>query len=228
MRGFQSGTTGGGGTTGNATDVWQTMASSRQMTINLQVSMTLWERSGAASGMDFMSYIQMMGMCDPLVLDLDGKGINLTSAEDGVLFDIKGDGSPVRTAFIKGEDAFLYLDANGNGLADDVSELFGDFGGYANGFDKLSRYDDNGDGVIDENDAVYQNLRVWRDRNSDGVNQKEESMTLAEAGISSISLNYDPTRELDAHGNVLGERSTFTRIDGSQGMIADVWLRNLQ
>ncbi|MDR0352980.1 MAG: hypothetical protein LBI02_06435, partial [Opitutaceae bacterium] len=113
-----------------------------------------------------------------------------------------------------------------NGIADDVSELFGDYGGYANGFEKLAQYDDNGDGVIDERDAIYHQLRVWRDLNGDGVNQADESMTLAQAGIASLNLNYAKKQELDAHGNVIGERSSFTRTNGSTGLMADVWLRN--
>ncbi len=182
---------------------------------------------GQASGVDLFTYMQTMGLTDPLVLDLGDEGINLSSAEDGVYFDIKGDGSPARTAFIKGNNAFLYLDDNGNGVADDVSELFGDFGGFANGFENLARYDDNGDGVIDEDDAVYSSLRLWRDLNGDGINQAEESLTLAEAGVKSIDLRYDRRYEEDGKGNVIGERSTFTRADGSQGTVADVWLRSV-
>lgn len=181
---------------------------------------------GSASGSDLLAYIQIMGLSDPLVFDLGDEGINLTSVEDGVYFDIKGDGSPVQTAFIKGNNAFLYLDGNGNGVVDDVSELFGDYGGYANGFESLRRYDDNGDGVIDENDAVYDQLRLWRDLNGDGVNQVGESIGFAEAGIRSVDLGYDEEYELDGYGNVIGETSGFTRVDGSRGLVADVWLRN--
>lgn len=223
MQGNQSG---GAGWTSGATNALQSFSSSRMVEFNMQMTIKMWEKSGSASGMDFMSYIEMMGLCDPLVLDLGGKGIDLTSAEDGVYFDIKGDGSPVRTAFIKGENAFLYLDGNDNGIVDDAKELFGDSGGYANGFEKLRQYDDNGDGVIDEKDAIFDKLRVWRDQNGDGVNQTAESMTLAEVGVRSIDLGYDAMHEIDAHGNVIGERSAFTRYDGSQGLVADVWLRN--
>ena len=193
--------------------------------VNLEVLVEEWGAAGG-SGTDLIAYIEEMGLCDPLVLDLGDEGFNLRSAEDGVYFDIKGDGSPVRTAFIQGNNAFLYLDQNDNGVADDVSELFGDHGGFANGFDMLAQYDDNGDGVIDANDAVYSQLRLWRDLNGDGVNQADESMSLAEAGVKSINLGYEDKKEKDAHGNVIGERSTFTRTDGRTGQVADVWLRN--
>ncbi len=186
-----------------------------------------WAASGQSAEVDIWTYIQLMQLTDPLVFDLGDEGINLSSAEDGVYFDIKGDGSPVKTGFITGNNAFLYLDRNGNGVVDDVSELFGDQNGFANGFDALAQFDNNGDGVIDENDAIYSELRLWRDLNGDGVNRIEESMTLAEAGIKSINLNYSREYEKDRNGNVIGERSSFERTDGTSGLLADVYLRSL-
>ena len=201
----------------------QILESSKKLVGQMDIIIEQWEGSGTKA--DLFTYMQVMGLSDPLVFDLADEGINLTAAEDGVYFDIKGDGTPARTGWISGNNAFLYRDENGNGVADDANELFGDHGGFANGFDKLAQYDDNGDGVIDENDAIYNDLRLWRDLNGDGVNQAGESMTLAEAGIKSINLNYNKTYEKDRHGNVIGERSSFTRTDGSQGLVADVWLR---
>lgn len=180
----------------------------------------------SVSGTSFFELMEMSGLTDPLVLDLGGEGINLTSREDGVYFDIKGDGTPVKTSWISGNNAFLYMDSNGNGTADDVNELFGDQGGYANGFEKLAQYDDNGDGVLDEKDAAYRDLRLWRDVNGDGVNQAHESMTLAEAGIASLNVRYAKNWEYDQHGNAIGETSSFTRSDGSTGTMADVWLKH--
>ncbi len=199
-------------------------------TATLEVVIEQWSvaaREGTATGRDLLGYIQMMNLSDPLVFDLGDEGFDLRSAEDGVYFDIKGDGTPVRTGFIQGNNAFLYLDGNGNGTADDAGELFGDVGGFANGFEKLAQYDDNGDGVIDESDKIYSELRLWRDLNADGINRENESMTLAEAGIRSIDLKYRQTYEKDAHGNVIGERGTFIRDDGRTGNIADVWLRSV-
>ena len=204
----------------------QTLAT-RQAQIT-QIEVVIEQLEGQSmSGSDFFTFMQMNGLIDPLVLDLGGEGINLSSAEDGVYFDMLGDGTPVKTSWISGNNAFLYLDDNGNGVADDINELFGDQGGFANGFDKLAQYDDNGDGVIDENDAIYSQLRLWRDLNGDGVNQADESLSLAEAGVKSINLNYDNNRQFDAHGNMIGERSFFTKSDGSKGAMADVWLKHL-
>ena len=63
---------------------------------------------------------------DPLVLDMNGDGqISLTSVENGVYFDIWGDGFARRTGWVAPEDGMLALDQNGNGTIDDLSELFG-------------------------------------------------------------------------------------------------------
>jgi hypothetical protein len=207
----------------NTSDAQQILDDNKQLVGQMDVIISMWEDSGTKA--DLFTYMQVMGLSDPLVFDLGGEGVNLTSPEDGPYFDIKGDGSKPKTGWISGQNAFLYLDETGNGLVDDANELFGDHGGFANGFDKLAQHDDNADGVIDDNDAVFDELRFWQDRNGDGVNQAEESLTLAEAGVASINLGYEEKYEKDRHGNVLGERSSFTRTDGSQGLVIDAWLR---
>lgn len=162
---------------------------------------------------------------DPLVLDLDGDGIDLKSADEGVAFDITGDGRKEQTAFVQGDDALLYMDQNGNGLADNGRELFGDQEGDAHGFAELAKHDSNRDGVIDRNDAAYTRLRLWQDLNGDGVNQRQESRTLEEAGVDSISVDHDYDGREDGSGNRIAETGRFTRTDGSVGLMADAMLR---
>ena len=169
--------------------------------------------------------IEINFFSDPLVLDLAGDGIELTKTEDGVEFDIDGDGTKEQTAFIKGDDALLYLDQNGNGTVDNGKELFGDQEGDANGYSKLAKYDENNDGKIDELDAVYTKLRLWQDKNEDGKNQSTESMSLLEAGIKSIQLKYNEIMKDDNRGNKIGQTSEFTRTDGSKGYSADMLFR---
>ena len=62
---------------------------------------------------------------DPLVLDLDGDGIETVSATGAVLFDHDGDGVRSGTGWISSDDGILVLDRNGNGLIDSGRELFG-------------------------------------------------------------------------------------------------------
>ncbi len=162
---------------------------------------------------------------DPLVLDMNGDGINLKSAEDGVAFDLDGDSKLDNTAFVQGDDALLFLDKNDNGVADNGLELFGDQEGDAHGFAKLAKYDDNGDGVIDAKDDVYSVLKIWQDYNGDGVNQAEESRSLLEAGIAAIELAFENIYEEDDKGNIQAQAGSFLRSDGSRSRAVDVLLR---
>ena len=131
---------------------------------------------------------------DPLVLDLDGDGVDLTDSNSAVLFDHNADNVKTGTQWVKSDDGMLVRDINGNGTIDSGRELFGDQTRLpngqlaANGFQALSALDSNADGVIDANDAAYADLRVWRDLNQDGTSQAGELQTLGEAGITSINL----------------------------------------
>lgn len=203
---------------------------SLSVSINIDYA-ALGERISSGSTANFNSLMIDLAVsltagnqCDPLVLDLAGNGINLSAAREGVSFDITGDGQAEQTGFIRGDDAFLYLDSNGNGVVDNGKELFGDQEGDANGFAKLSRYDENGDGLIDQGDRIYNELRLWQDLNVDGICQTEETSTLSELGVSSISLNYQTVSEDDGKGNTLAQSGSFTRSDGSQGLAADALL----
>lgn len=160
---------------------------------------------------------------DPIVLDLEGDGIELTTVEDGVRFDIRGTGKPVQTGWIKGGDAFLARDIDGNGRIDSGLELFGDQWGSRNGFEELRKLDSNGDGFIGQEDREYHQLVVWRD-NGDGVSTPDEMLTLQEAGIERIALNYKDTNIITETNNVISQKSFFIRKDKSVGRVVDVLL----
>lgn len=160
---------------------------------------------------------------DPLVLDLDDDGIELTDYSQGAQFDLTGSGSVVRTAFVNGGDGFLAFDRNGNGRIDGGVELFGDQRGAANGYEELRRLDSNGDGVINEQDADYDKLLIFRD-NGNGISEAGELMSLREAGIAELSLNYQNVNENAAGGNRVAQSGAFRRYDGTYGRAADVLL----
>ncbi len=61
---------------------------------------------------------------DPLVLDLDGDGIELSDwMSRNVFFDMLGDGKLHQTGWAAGGDGILALDVNGNGVIDDITEM---------------------------------------------------------------------------------------------------------
>jgi hypothetical protein len=132
------------------------------------------------------------------------------------------------------DDAWLVLDRNGDGAINDASELFGDNtpqpippeGEERNGFLALSQFDDNGDDIIDEKDDIYTALRLWQDKNHDGVSQTAELFTLYDLGVAGVSMAYSEDRQADKHGNLFRYKAAVYGVPGSTvGMTAwDVWL----
>jgi hypothetical protein len=157
---------------------------------------------------------------DPLVLDLDGDGLETPGLEHGVAFDIDADGRLDRSSFVTGGDAFLALDRNGNGRIDDGSELFGDQRGDANGYLALARYDGNGDGRIDRHDAIYQQLRLFS-LSADGSQQLQG---LKQAAVTGIELDYREQHEALNRYDSVAQSSQFTRSDSSLGRSGDLLL----
>jgi hypothetical protein len=166
------------------------------------------------------------GTGDPLVLDLDDDGVQLSGPANGVMFQL-GDAVNRSGWVADAGDGLLAIDHNGNGVIDDGSELFGDRSWTpeglteANGLLSLARYDradlgGNNDGVIDQRDLVYSALVVWRDADLDGQTGAGELHGLSALGVASISLDYVES------GAAL--TASFERADGSAGMAADVWL----
>ena len=128
---------------------------------------------------------------DPLVLDLnrDGK----VELKNAAFFDLNANGFHEFTRWIDKTDAFLVLDKNFNGKADDGSELFGDAmtlpdGSVAlTGFDALRAYDSNGDGKIDASDEIYASLKV--------LTGEGKMSSLADAGIKSLNVSSEAVNE---------------------------------
>lgn len=177
-----------------------------------------------------------MAAWSPLVLDLAGKGVALSSQVQGVQFDMNGDGTKDQVSWpLKPSSAFLVLDRNNNGNIDSVHELFGnntvgpDGEKAENGFMALAKYDLNRDGRIDARDQIFKSLRLWGDKNRDGISQEKELTPLDKAGVVAIDLDYVDTFEIDAYGNQSLQRSTVEMKDKkgepSFKMIFDIWFK---
>ncbi len=170
----------------------------------------------------------------PIVVDLGNGTLRFTSAADGVLFDIDGDGERDALAWTEAAspDGFLALDRNGNGTIDSGLELFGNSTAQPasprpHGFRALAVFDDSGDGVISAADSVFGALRIWIDANHNGRSEPQELATLQSLGIHSIDLRYVSSRRRDRFGNVLRYKSAVER-NGSTTSAVDVFFTELQ
>ncbi|MDB5602987.1 MAG: hypothetical protein JWN71_5031, partial [Xanthobacteraceae bacterium] len=161
---------------------------------------------------------------DPIVLDLGNPGIALTSLEGGVQFDVNGDGVTDQVAWTAGDDGILAFDVDGSGKIENGTEIFSPYfagGNYVDGLEALATLDSNHDGKIDSADADFAKLTVWQDVNHDGVSEAGELKSLADLGITGISLDATPTDGyLD--GQKLLAQGTFTNADGTTGNFVEV------
>lgn len=122
---------------------------------------------------------------DPLILNFDGNAAQLSSQR--FAFDIDGDGTEEAIPMASGGSGYLVLDRNGDGLVNDGSELFGPRSG--NGFAELAEWDLDGNGWIDENDPVFERLRIW----TKDLQGQDQLQSLADKGVAAIALQHVAT-----------------------------------
>lgn len=178
----------------------------------------------------------------PVLIDVAGNGFRLTSASNGVIFDLNNDGTAERLSWttVGSDDAWLVLDLNGNVKIDNGQELFGNFtpqpapptGEQRNGFLALAEYDKvwnggNGDGVITADDSVFSSLRLWHDFDHNGVSHPSELMPLFSANITTLELRYKTSKYVDPYGNEFRYRAKVLDIKGASvsRWMWDVFLR---
>ena len=109
----------------------------------------------------------------PIIIDTDGKGFHLTSARNGVLFDIAGNGRLVQMAWTAA--------GSWSGRVALISGFF--------------------------------SLRLWIDKNHDGLAEPDEVFTLPELGVFSASLRYRTSRREDIFGNLFRYKARINLTD---------------
>ena len=151
-------------------------ADGRNIEIHMEFSMT----RRFEEYYEISSTKQFTNMMDPLVINLDS---NVTTLSDQkFMFDIDSDGILDSISYLNKGSGYLALDKNGDGVINDGNELFGTKSG--DGFYDLSRYDEDHNGWIDENDEIFSKLLVW----SKDLDGNDVLYTLKELDIGAICL----------------------------------------
>ncbi|GEM_PF-3430160 len=183
---------------------------------------------------------------DPLIIQVNSNSqLSFSEWFDGLVeFDLMGENGykigkssfeAIPTSWIQ-QSEFMFLvkpskNANGQLMVKGINDMFGDNtkgpdGLFAtDGFGALSKHDTDNDGYITAADSVFNELRLWADRNQDGKSQPSELLLLSEYKIVSIDLNYDPNyKEVDAKtGNQILFKSVVKTQDEQVLVIFDLW-----
>lgn len=181
------------------------------------------------------------GVQSPLVLDLDGKGINLVPASQSTAtFDINDTGTREQVGWVGPTNGILVFDKNHNGVIDNASEWFGEhFSANGStppanqtGFQALATLATSGatafskaTSLIDSTTGVsyFDELQVWVDANQNGQKDAGELHSLADLGITSISLQSTPINQ-NVSGNTVESSASYTMANGTTLAIDDIGL----
>ncbi len=138
-------------------------------------------------------------LTDPLMININGGVVELR--DEIFEFDLTMDGDKEQIAKTATGTGYLVFDKNQNGEIDDGSEMFGPQSG--SGWSELAQYDDDNNGWIDENDAVYEKLG-YLGFDAEGAQQYQ---LLSDVGIGAIYLGSEQTeyQMFDSNGNLQAE-----------------------
>ncbi|MGJ8531684.1 MAG: LysM peptidoglycan-binding domain-containing protein [Alphaproteobacteria bacterium] len=166
------------------------------------------------------------GDTKPVLMDLDGDGVNITPLQSSNFFyDTDGDGQKNRTAWAAAGDGVLVRDAGDDGVIELKEEI--DFTSWApsakSDLEALRlAFDTNNDDKLSAADSEWSLFKVLV-TNADGTTTLK---TLGELGITEIDLISNNQEITFEDGSKIVGSTTFTKSDGSTGIVGDVLLAN--
>lgn len=181
-------------------------SSGQEFNVDMQVSM--------ARSFYTKTQVSESVFIDPLIVNIDGE---LPELSDTLFeFDLDCDGKKDQISQLASGSGFLALDSNENGIIDDGSELFGPKS--SDGFMELSRFDEDGNAWIDENDPIFEGLRIWNG---------QSLVALGEAGVGALYLGASQSQFTYKNENneslgKLRSSSIILNEDGSTGTLSQV------
>jgi uncharacterized RDD family membrane protein YckC len=135
----------------------------------------------------------------PIVISLDNHNVNLIPlSRSKAYFDIDKDDMREKISWISSGDGILVLDKNNNDNIDNVDELF-NAKNYIDEFlnTKETQQDSFDDLTINDDNPIYQKIKIWQDKNGDGLANKEELGSLEQHNIRYIRIRKLPNLAQD-------------------------------
>lgn len=171
--------------------------------------------------------VAQFALYDPLVINLD---TDVTELSDQTFyFDLDADGEEEEISMLKGS-GYLALDKNEDGIINDGSELFGT--GNGDGFADLARYDEDGNGWIDENDSIWSKLKIWcKDEKGNDVLYKLSDKGVGAICLQNVSTDFtlqgdrtarDGVTEANATNGAIRKTGIFLYENGNVGTVQHV------
>ncbi len=160
-------------------------ADGREINFNLSMTMSRSLEEAYTESAAFGAAYSQPNFCDPLVINLNTASANVTDQK--FYFDLDADGKSDQISNLSSGSGFLALDKNGDGIINDGTELFGAQSG--DGFADLAAYDEDGNGWIDENDSIFDKLRIW----TKDASGKDVLCAIGKAGVGAIYLGNAQT-----------------------------------
>ncbi|WP_163834106.1 FG-GAP-like repeat-containing protein [Spartinivicinus ruber] len=192
------------------------------------LTVTITDNGNAGTGGVMMDTetinIRVAPTIPPVVIDLDGDGVEFISLQTPYQFDVTGDGQANYTAWAGADDAILVYDRNGDGQVSSPLEF--QFTHYLEGATTdlagLHYFDTNNNQQLDSSDEAFSAFHLWQDRNLNGQVDTGEWNALGDDYIS-INLISDETSYVTAAGSVMVHGTTqVMHHDGSITEAADV------
>ncbi len=159
------------------------------------------------------------GTVTPVILDLIGNGIHLTSSSQSneTLGEISGTNSTLPVGWITPGEGVLMLNSNGNGTLTNINQI--SFASYLPGaqtdLQGLAAFDTNHDGILSSADANFALFGV--------LLANGDFETLTQLGITSISLTSNHQSQT-LNGNTIFGLTTYQTVNGQTHLAADAAL----
>ncbi len=164
---------------------------------------------------------------DPLVISMNGQAVTTTSLANGSYVDYRNTGFEEQSSWFSSNAGILVDVTNPSGTLNNGFTILGTGTTNQNGnvqgqsgFTQLASMDTNHDGVINASDTDFNQIEIWVGSNGQAGSGQLE--TLAQAGITSISLNTSSVNTTDANGDKLVATSTVTYSNGTTGTLSDM------